>query len=207
MIYKQNYKTPDGFDDIVLYSDGTFLTGLLFKNSKEDKNIEAEETNLPIFNETRKWLDEYFVGQIPNSTPKYKIENLTPFRKKVIKILEKIGYGELVTYNDIAKEIAAQENIKKMSAQAVGGAVGANPICIIVPCHRVIGSNGKLIGYGGGINNKEKLLELEKNNSQKNWELFFINQIHFQQLSYLIHFHILPFFTMQNLLYSFILWM
>lgn len=168
MIYKQNYKTPDGFDDIVLHSDGTFLTGLLFKNSKEDKNVEAEETDLPIFNETRKWLDEYFVGQIPNSTPKYKIENLTPFRKKVIKILEKIGYGELVTYNDIAKEIAAQENIKKMSAQAVGGAVRANPICIIVPCHRVIGSNGKLIGYGGGINNKEKLLELEKNNSQKN---------------------------------------
>lgn len=173
MIFKQNYKTPDGFDDIVLHSDGTFLTGLLFKNSKEDKNVEAEETDLPIFNETRKWLDEYFVGQIPNSIPKYKIENLTPFRKKVIKILEKIGYGELVTYNDIAKEIAAQENIKKMSAQAVGGAVRANPICIIVPCHRVIGSNGKLIGYGGGINNKEKLLELEKKNSQKNWELFF----------------------------------
>lgn len=168
MIYKQNYKTPDGFDDIVLHSDGTFLTGLLFKNLKEDKNVEAEETDLPIFNETRKWLDEYFVGQIPNSIPKYKIENLTPFRKKVIKILEKIDYGELVTYNDIAKEIAAQENIKKMSAQAVGGAVRANPICIIVPCHRVIGSNGKLIGYGGGINNKEKLLELEKKNSQKN---------------------------------------
>lgn len=168
MVYKQNYKTPDGFDDIVLHSDGTFLTGLLFNNSKEDKTVEAEETDLPIFNETRKWLDEYFVGQIPNSTPKYKIENLTPFRKKVIKILEKIGYGELVTYNDIAKEIAAQENIKKMSAQAVGGAVRANPICIIVPCHRVIGSNGKLIGYGGGINNKEKLLELEKKNSQKN---------------------------------------
>lgn len=165
MTYKHEYKTPESFDDIVLYSDGTFLTGLLFLNSKENKNFNAQKANLPIFDETCKWLDEYFAGKQPTFTPKYKINNLSPFRKKVIKILENIEYGKLVTYNDIAKEIAAQEKIKKMSAQAVGGAVGANPICIIIPCHRVIGSNGKLIGYGGGIKNKEQLLKLEKRTS------------------------------------------
>ena len=98
---------------------------------------------------------------------KYKIENLTPFRKMVIDIMNKIPYGKVVTYNDIAKEIAKIKGLNKMSAQAVGGAVGWNPICIIIPCHRVVGSNGSLTGYGGGIKNKIKLLELEKNDMTK----------------------------------------
>lgn len=122
---------------------------------------------MPIFDKTSKWLDTYFSVQEPDFTPEYKIENLTPFRKQVIDIMNKIPYGKTITYNDIAKEIAKSKGIEKMSAQAVGGAVGWNPICIIIPCHRVVGTNGSLVGYGGGINNKIKLLEIEKNDMNK----------------------------------------
>lgn len=122
---------------------------------------------MPIFDKTIRWLDIYFSGQEPDFTPEYKIENLTPFRKQVIDIMNKIPYGKTITYNDIAKEIAKSKGIEKMSAQAVGGAVGWNPICIIIPCHRVVGTNGSLVGYGGGINNKIKLLETEKNDMNK----------------------------------------
>ena len=113
-----------------------------------------------IFKETSKWLDIYFNGNIPNFTLKYKIENLTPFRSLVIDSMIKISYGEVTTYNKIAIEIAKKRGIKKMSAQAVGG---WNPICIIIPCHRVISENNSLTGYGGSIKNKIKLLELESN--------------------------------------------
>lgn len=129
--------------------------------------MDWEEKNLEIFRETSKWLDCYFNGKIPDFAPKYKIENLTPFRKEVIDIMNTIEYGKTLTYNDIAKIIAEKKGMKKMSAQAVGGAVGWNPICIIIPCHRVIGSNGNLTGYGGGINNKVALLALEKNDMSK----------------------------------------
>ncbi len=103
----------------------------------------------------------------PDFVPEYRIENLTPFRKQVVDIMNKIPFGKVITYNDIAKEIAKSRNIKKMSAQAVGGAVGWNPICIIIPCHRVVGTNGSLTGYGGGIKNKVKLLEIEGNDMSK----------------------------------------
>lgn len=103
-----------------------------------------------------------FNGDIPAFTPPIKIESLTNFREKVIQIMNNIPYGSVVTYNDIAKEIAKEENISKMSAQAVGGAVGWNPICIIIPCHRVVGTSRSLTGYGGGIKNKIALLKLEK---------------------------------------------
>ena len=112
-------------------------------------------------------MDIYFSGNIPDFVPKYKIENLTTFRKEVINIMNKIPYGETVTYNDISKTIARNRGIQRMSAQAVGGAVGWNPICIIIPCHRVVGSNGSLTGYGGGIKNKVALLELEKNDMSR----------------------------------------
>lgn len=104
-----------------------------------------------IFDEVTRWLDIYFSGKNPDFIPKYKIQNLTPFRKLVIDSMIKIPYGETITYNDIAKTIARKKGIKKMSAQAVGGTVGWNPICIIIPCHRVVGSNDNLTGYGGGI--------------------------------------------------------
>ena len=120
------------------------------------KDKTKKNDDLAIFRKTEKWLDSYFNGENPS------IENLdlnpqgTDFRLKVWKILEGIAYGEVVTYGDIAKKISYD-----MSSQAVGGAVGHNPISIIVPCHRVVGFDGKLTGYAGGLENKVKLLELE----------------------------------------------
>ena len=164
MMYKWKYEAPSGYSNILMSSDSIYLTGLWFEGSSDSKKHigDYKEVKLPIFEETIKWLDIYFSGQIPSFTPKYKINNLTPFRKMVIDIMCNIDYGKTVTYNDIALEIAKKRGISKMSAQAVGGAVGWNPICIIVPCHRVIGSDGSLVGYGGGINNKRLLLEHEK---------------------------------------------
>lgn len=163
-MFKFKYKTPSQFDDIVLTSDGDVLTGLRFDNDKNrQKELASYKTQfLPIFKETVLWLDEYFSGKMPSFTPKDKIENLTPFRKIVVDIMNAISIGDTKTYGEIANEIAKMKGIKKMSAQAVGGAVGFNPICIIVPCHRVVGNNGKLVGYGGGVNNKKNLLILEK---------------------------------------------
>ena len=163
MIYKYIYKTPSQFSNMVMNSDGEYLTGLWFENSKDASKHEfnCEEKYLPIFKETSEWLDIYFNGNEPKFIPKYKINNLTHFRKEVIDIMNNIRYGELLTYGDISKIIAKNRNIKKMSSQAVGGAVGANPICIIIPCHRVVGVNGNLTGYGGGIKNKLELLKLE----------------------------------------------
>ncbi len=162
-IFLQKYITPPEFDNIIMNSDGEFLTGLCFEGSPNTCKLApaAHEKRLDIFDKTRNWLDMYFGGIEPDFTPEYKISNLTPFRKQVIDIMCKIPYGETVTYNDIAKEIAERNKIRKMSAQAVGGAIGRNPICIIVPCHRVVGSNGSLVGYGGGIKNKVSLLRLE----------------------------------------------
>jgi methylated-DNA-[protein]-cysteine S-methyltransferase len=168
-MFIQKYETPNGYSNMFMSSDGTFLTGLWFEESKDTLKHPSDfkENNLPIFDETKKWLDIYFSGEKPQFIPKYKINNLTPFRKQVIDIMTEIPYGKLISYNDIAKEIAKKNGIEKMSAQAVGGAVGWNPICLIIPCHRVIGANGNLTGYGGGIQNKIKLLELEKNDMNK----------------------------------------
>ena len=167
--YKTIYKTPKGFSDIIINSDGEYITGLWFEGSRDSlkHKLDCEEKELPIFEETKNWLDIYFNGKEPQFTPKYKIENLTPFRKDVIDIMNNIPYGKTVTYNDISKIIAEKKGIERMSSQAVGGAVGWNPICIIIPCHRVVGSNGSLTGYGGGIRNKVKLLELEGNDMSK----------------------------------------
>ena len=106
--------------------------------------------------------DICFAGKIPNFAPKYRLENATSFRKSVLEKLVKIPYGKTTTYGEISKEIAKVKGLSKMSAQAVVGAVGWNSICLIIPCHRVIGSSGQLVGYGGGIKNKEELLKLEK---------------------------------------------
>lgn len=169
MTYKCIYKTPNSFSNIIMNSDGENLTGLWFEDSRDSSNhiADYEEKNLEIFKETSKWLDLYFSGKIPDFTPKYKIENLTPFRQEVIGIMNTIPYGKTVTYNDISKIISQKRGLKRMSSQAVGGAVGWNPICIIIPCHRVVGSNGSLTGYGGGIKNKVALLRLEQNDMSK----------------------------------------
>lgn len=161
MIYSKKYQSPLG--EITLNSDGENLTAICFKNGRDyERYIKTrEEKDLPIFNETIKWLSLYFSRKEPGFTPKYKIDDITPFRQEVIDEMLKIPYGQTVTYNDIAKAIAKKRGLEKMSAQAVGGAVGWNPICIIIPCHRVVGTNNSLTGYGGGINNKLKLLEIE----------------------------------------------
>lgn len=163
-IYKKYYATPERFDDMVMISDGEKLTGLLFTGSKDMQKffLPENETSLPVFDETKEWLDEYFGGKIPSFTPDFCVSALSPFQKRVSEIMREIPYGKTMTYGEIAAIIAEERGIKRMSAQAVGGAVGANPICIIVPCHRVLGANGAITGYGGGIKNKENLLKLEK---------------------------------------------
>ena len=160
-MYYQEYVSPIG--KMFMTSDGEYLTGLFFNGSRDSfKKALDERKGLPIFLETKRWLDIYFKGEDPNFTPSYRIENLTPFRKEVLDQIKKIPYGKVITYGDIAKEIARKKEIKKMSAQAVGHAVGWNPICLIIPCHRVVGIKGNLVGYGGGIMHKYQLLQLEK---------------------------------------------
>ena len=119
------------------------------------------QNNLPVFKQAFNWLDIYFSGNEPDFTPKLNPRG-SPFRKTVWDIMLKIPYGKTTTYGQIAQQIAKQKGIKDMSAQAVGGAVGHNPISIIIPCHRVIGANGNLTGYAGGLDKKCYLLKLEK---------------------------------------------
>lgn len=158
------YRTPDGFSDLVMASDGLVLTGLNFLGSKDcDKHcLAGERRDLPVFRETKRWLDVYFGGRQPDFTPPYSMRGITPFRRDVVDEMLKIPFGGTVTYGEIARAIAARRNRKTMSAQAVGGAVGWNPICLIVPCHRVIGTDGSMTGYGGGLENKIALLALER---------------------------------------------
>ena len=156
------YPTPEGFDDLLMCTDGEVLTGLWFEGSHDaDKHsLDVAETrhatSLPtIIHDTCRWLDIYFSGRQPDFTPAYLMQDLTPFRKAVLDVVCEIPFGQTMTYGEIAIRL------KVNSAQAVGGAVGWNPICLIVPCHRVMGANGKLTGYGGGLHNKIALLKLE----------------------------------------------
>ena len=157
------YRTPNGFDDMIMSSDGEVLTGLRFINPQNQSKhtMDREEKELPVFCGTKEWLDIYFSGKCPDFTPAYRIDRLTPFRKEVSDIMQLIPFGHTMTYGGIAALIAQKRGIRKMSAQAVGGAVGWNPICIIIPCHRVLGAGRSLTGYGGGIKNKIALLKLE----------------------------------------------
>ncbi len=167
------YPTPEGFDDLLMSTDGKALTGLWFAGSRDENKhplgvVETRHgTSLPpVIHDTYRWLDLYFTGRQPDFTPVYRMEGLTPFRKAVLDIVCEIPFGRTVTYGQIAKRIVetfpeTSPKPRKMSAQAVGGAVGWNPICLIVPCHRVMGVNGKLTGYGGGLHNKIALLKLE----------------------------------------------
>ncbi len=169
MEYKCYYDAPIG--KIILLSNGKELTGLYFDTSRfigKLNDIELRVNNeLEIFTITRKWLDRYFNGDNPNPKEiQIKLKG-TEFSKKVWSILKQIPYGKTVTYGEIANIIAKENGIKKMSAQAVGNAVGHNPVSIIIPCHRVIGANGNLTGYGGGIDKKIELLKIEKTNMDK----------------------------------------
>ena len=162
MIYTYKYNSPLGV--ITLAGSSEALTGLWFDGQKyfgDNLPNEYKQDRLPVFDETVKWLDIYFSGRNPGFMPPLSF-NASPFRKTVWEILLTIPYGKTMTYGEIADKIAAQKGIESMSAQAVGGAVGHNPISIIVPCHRVVGTNGSLTGYAGGIERKTKLLELEQ---------------------------------------------
>lgn len=156
MNFIQSYASPVG--ELTLVSDGAFLTGVWFGQFFH----EGQKKELSVFEQTNRWLDLYFAGQIPDFLPLLRLEG-TAFRREVWDILLEIPYGETVSYGAIAKRVAQRRGIERMSAQAVGGAVGHNPISILVPCHRVVGSDGSMIGYGGGIDRKIKLLEIERN--------------------------------------------
>lgn len=157
MLYTCFYKSPLG--GITMASDGTALTGLWFDGQKyfaEGLAETAAAKTLPVFDEAVRWLDIYFGGRRPDFTPPLNLEG-TAFRKEVWQLLLQIPYGQTTTYG----ELAAHNGLKRMSAQAVGGAVGHNPISIIVPCHRVVGTGGSLTGYAGGLAKKLALLKLE----------------------------------------------
>ena len=161
MIYISTYLSPLG--NSLLAADDIGLTGLWFEGQKyfantlPDTRI-VQETK--ILTEAKKWLDIYFSGEEPKFTPPLHPAG-TAFRQAVWKILLQIPYGQTVTYGEIAQQLAAEQGISTMSAQAVGGAVGHNKISIIIPCHRVIGADGSLTGYAGGIDKKIALLRLE----------------------------------------------
>ncbi|GHU06307.1 methylated-DNA--protein-cysteine methyltransferase [Spirochaetia bacterium] len=158
MEYIQKIKSPIGL--LTVASDGKNISGLWIEGQKYfARTLEKEtcEKTLPVFDDLRKWLDVYFSGKAPGFLPPLAPKG-TPFQQSVWKNLCKIPYGKTLTYGGIAALITGRENT---SARAVGGAVGHNPISILVPCHRVIGQNGSLTGYAGGMDVKEKLLRLE----------------------------------------------
>jgi len=191
MTYTAHYDSPLG--GITLASDGHALTGLWFDGQKHFAatltNESSEDSDLPVFEHTRKWLDLYFSGDCPDFTPPLAPKG-TPFQQEVWRLLLAIPYGKTVTYGEIAKHLVETFHetslhsvtpqdalshgaslqgtsiqgtllVKNMSAQAIGSAVGRNPISLIIPCHRVVGANGSLTGYAGGLERKKFLLELE----------------------------------------------
>lgn len=163
MYYQTTYPSPVGI--ITLASDESGLVGTWIKGQKYHGATLPEDViecdDMPIFDTVKKWLTQYFAGEKPRISELPLCPIGSEFRQEVWRILCEIPYGEVITYGDIAKKLAAKMNKESMSSQAVGGAVGHNPISIIIPCHRVVGSNGSLTGYAGGVHNKVKLLELE----------------------------------------------
>ncbi len=162
MQYIDHYTSPLG--EMLLAADDTGLTGLWFQGQKYfARSLEPEhrEVELPVFETAKRWLELYFSGREPDfSVPLHLVG--TPFQRDVWEILRTIPYGKTVTYGEIAKRLAGKRGLARMSAQAVGGAVGHNPVSIIVPCHRVLGADGSLTGYAGGIGKKTALLRLEQ---------------------------------------------
>ena len=162
MTYTQHYNSPLG--GILLAADETGLTGLWFDGAKyfADNLPEAHtEQETPILLEAKRWLDLYFAGNKPDFMPPLHPIG-SSFQQAVWDILLQIPYGQTTTYGEIARQLAKKQGRARMSAQAVGGAVGHNGISLLIPCHRVVGTNGSLTGYAGGIDKKVRLLELEK---------------------------------------------
>lgn len=179
MVYQTTYQSPIG--QLTLASDGTNLIGLWIEGQKYFGGSVKEEMQtldtIPVFSLTKNWLDRYFSGKNPKIAELSLAPRGSEFRQRVWKLLCQIPYGQVTTYGALARQLAAAGNgfddsksdgksgtafCTGMSAQAVGGAVGHNPISIIIPCHRVVGADGSLTGYAGGIEKKSALLELEK---------------------------------------------
>ena len=172
MTYKKIYHSP--FGRILLIFDKNYLLGLYLENQKEfeDKlkdedikfidgeNLEISSGEYKILRDIEKWLEIYFSGKDPEFIPAIKVYG-SEFRKDVWDILLKIPYGKTWTYKEVGEELLKSKNYKRVSNQAVGGAIAHNQILLIIPCHRVIGSDGGLRGYAGGLEVKKKLLELE----------------------------------------------
>lgn len=163
MYYKSEYKSPIG--KIFIVSDENSIIGMWIEGQKYFFESFKEETivddKITIIKKAKEWLNKYFKGDMPSINEISLSPRGSEFRQRVWKILCEIPYGEVITYGDIAKRIAIETGKKTMSAQAVGNAVGHNPISIIIPCHRVIGANGNLTGYAGGIDKKIQLLKME----------------------------------------------
>lgn len=162
MQYTSKYESPLG--SILLAADEIGLTGLWFKGQKYFALYlcpESEEKELPVFAEAKKWLDIYFSGKEPSFKLPLHFTG-SEFQNEVWKILYQVPYGQTTTYSDIAKRFAENKGLASMSAHAVGSAVARNQISVIVPCHRVVGKNGSLTGYAGGIDKKIALLKMEK---------------------------------------------
>lgn len=161
MIYTNQYPSPLGA--ITIACDEEAIIGLWFNGQKYFGYTllgEIETKSQPLLEDASRWLDVYFSGREPDFLPPLRYGS-TRFRELVCDIMLTIPYGKTMTYGEIAAIAAQKMGIPKMSAQAVGGAVGHNPISLMIPCHRVIGANGNLTGYAGGINLKARLLELE----------------------------------------------
>ena len=162
MQYLTEYESPLGMFTIA--SDGENITGLWMAGQKyfgSTLDAGSERRTLTVFDQARDWLDQYFSGQAPDMTLPLAPAG-SEFRRSVWEILLEIPYGRLATYGAIAKKMAARTGRASVSAQAVGGAVGHNPVSIIIPCHRVVGSDGSLTGYAGGLEKKTWLLQLER---------------------------------------------
>lgn len=155
MQYSARYPSPVG--ELFLVSDGSYLTGLWMRECPGG----VRKDELPVFIQAKRWLDAYFRGEAPELGSLPLRPEGTAFQRKVWEILRRIPYGEIRTYGDIAQEMASLLGKEKMSAQAVGQAVGRNPISIIVPCHRVLGAKGQITGYAGGLEKKRWLLSHE----------------------------------------------
>lgn len=161
MTFITHYQSPLG--GILLAADEIGLTGLWFNGEKYFANnlpAEPAEQETPTLLNAKRWLDLYFSGKEPIFLPPLHPVG-SAFRQQVWKILLQIPYGQTTTYGQIARQLAKQRRVAKISAQAVGGAVGHNEISVIIPCHRVVGTNGSLTGYAGGISKKIELLKLE----------------------------------------------
>lgn len=152
------YASPLG--ELLLTGDGEALTGLYFAGQKYAFSGEMEKKELPVFRETAAWLDCYFSGGIPDFLPLLRPEG-TAFRREVWALLQAIPYGETRSYGELAALLAKARGAERFSAQAVGGAVGHNPISLLIPCHRVVGADGSLTGYAGGVERKAWLLAWE----------------------------------------------